>query len=668
MASSKQLRSPLSSQAALSGYQCDRCWQDLLLEQCMMGLLGLASLIPVLILLTILGVFVSETYAFFQTVNPIQLLSDRQWTPLFTNQQFGIWVIVSATLLVTAIAMTVAIPLGVLAAIYLSDYARGMTRQLLKTALEALAGIPTIVYGYFALLFVTPRLQSFIPDMSGFNALSAGLMTGVLITPIISSLSEDALRGVPGSLRQAAYAMGMTKQEVIITVVLPVALPGIMASFTLAASRALGETMIAAIAAGQYPGFNLNPLKPVETITTFIVQVSLGNIDADEPIFHTIFFVGAVLFLITLSLNSFGYGLIRRHKFALGNISIPAAEVTVPEATVDGATVDYERIGTPGLKVGSANPKEPVLSKRAIATRSSPLPFQSRYGWRMALNRGLALVGCAAALLGIVIFVLLLLVTFRTGFLVFDWGFLTHAAARTAGESGIFPALMGTLWVLGLTALIAFPIGISAALYLEEYVPESWFSRLLEINLANATAIPGIIYGLLGLALFVRDWRGVTGGASILSAGLTMAVVALPLMMTTARNAIHGVPAHLKQAGYSVGMSRWQVVWHVILPAALPNLITGMLMALARVVGEAAPLIAIGAVAFITFAPAPSWGGLQSSFTTLPTQIFYWASRPQAEFQANASAAVIILGGLVLILTGISVWLRDRSANSTASD
>ena len=655
MASPKQLIAQSPDRVCPEHYQRDRSWRASIFEGLLAGLLGLSALVPVLILLAIVWVFVSETYAFFQFVTPLQLLRDRQWTPLFLDQQFGLVVITGSTLLVTTIAMGVAVPLGLLAAIYLSDYAHGIPRRLLKTALEALAGVPTIVYGYFALLFVSQQLQRIIPGLSAFNALSAGLVTGVLITPIISSLSEDALRGVPRSLRQAAYGVGMTKQEVITTVVLPVALPGIIASFTLAASRALGETMIAAIAAGQYPGFNLNPLKPVETMTAFIVQVSLGSVKSDELIFHTIFFVGGVLFLITLSLNSFGYGLIRRHKRALGSLDIPAA----PTMLHDQTTASAAEASLP-LDAGDL--------VEAAAIQPLVLSFHPQHHRRVALNRGLMLAGGVASWFGIVIFGLLMVVTFRSGFTIFDWDFFTQAASRRAENAGIFPALMGTLWILALTVLIAFPLGIGAAIYLEEYVPESRFSRFLEVNLANATAIPGIIYGLLGLALFVRTWGAVTGGSSVLSAGLTMAIIALPLMITTGRNSIRAVPVHLKQAGYAVGMSRWRVVWHVTLPSALPSLMTGMLMALARVVGEAAPLIAVGAVAFITFAPSPSLQGLQSSFTTLPTQIFYWASRPQAEFQANASAAVIILGILVVLLTGISVWLRDRSIASTTPE
>ncbi|NEO68015.1 phosphate ABC transporter permease subunit PstC [Moorena sp. SIO3H5] len=255
-----------------------------------------------------------ETVAFFQEVSLWKFLTDTAWTPLFANPQFGIFVLISATFLTSVIALMVALPLGLLAAICLSEYASADIRRWLKPALEILAGVPTVVFGYFALMLVSPFLKTFIPGLQGFNALSAGIVLGIAIIPMVASLSEDAIYAVPNSLRQGAYALGATKRETIIGVVIPAALSGIVASFVLAVSRAVGETMIVSIAAGQNPTLGLNPLVPVMTMTAYIVQVSLGDTPAGSLAYKTIFSVGMTLFLLTLALNIFSFWFVRRFR------------------------------------------------------------------------------------------------------------------------------------------------------------------------------------------------------------------------------------------------------------------------------------------------------------------------------------------------------------------
>jgi phosphate transport system permease protein len=275
---------------------------------------GLFAFISVVTTIGIVLTLIFETIEFFQEVTLWQFLTDRQWTPLFTNKQFGIFVLISATLMTTLIAILVALPVGLMAAIYLSEYASPGVRKWLKPALEILAGVPSVVFGYFALLTVTPLLQKFIPGLQGFNALSAGLILGVSIIPVVTSLSEDAIYAVPRSLRDGSFALGSTKRESITSVVLPAALSGIVASFILAVSRAIGETMIVTLAAGQNPRLGFNPFVPVQTMTAYIVQVSLGDTPAGSLAYKTIFVVGMTLFLITLALNLFSFWFVRRFQ------------------------------------------------------------------------------------------------------------------------------------------------------------------------------------------------------------------------------------------------------------------------------------------------------------------------------------------------------------------
>jgi phosphate transport system permease protein len=257
-----------------------------------------------------------ETVGFFNEVSLADFLGDTEWTPLFAEKHFGVWPLVAGTLLTSAIAISVALPLGLLAAIYLSEFAAERLRRVLKPALEILAGIPTIVYGYFALVFITPFLQEFVPDLAGFNSLGPGIVMGIMIMPMISSLGEDALFAVPRGLREGACALGAARLPTIFRVVLPSAFSGIGAAVILAVSRAIGETMIVAIAAGQQPRLTLDPRVPVETVTAYIVQVSMGDTPTGTLEYRTIFVVGSVLFLMSLCMNLASERLRRRFRTA----------------------------------------------------------------------------------------------------------------------------------------------------------------------------------------------------------------------------------------------------------------------------------------------------------------------------------------------------------------
>ena len=266
-------------------------------------LLFLCAALSVLTTVGIIFVLAFETYEFLREVPVLEFLTGTTWTPLFANRHFGVLPLVAGTMLVSAIAMVVALPMGVLAAVYLSEYAPAGVRRLIKPILEILAGVPTVVYGYFALTFVTPLLQNVVPGLAGFNALSPGLVMGLMILPLVSSLSEDAMRAVPVGLREGSYALGATRMQTALRVVVPAAFSGITAAFILAASRAIGETMIVAIAAGQQPRLTANPLVPIETMTAYIVQVSLGDTPQGTIEYRTIFAVGMLLFLMTFVLN-----------------------------------------------------------------------------------------------------------------------------------------------------------------------------------------------------------------------------------------------------------------------------------------------------------------------------------------------------------------------------
>jgi phosphate transport system permease protein len=278
--------------------------------------LFVAASISVATTIGIIVILLQESFHFFQQISLWTFLTDTQWTPLFDDAHYGILPLLSGTLVSSTVALMVAIPLGTVIAIYLSEFAPFSVREVAKPFLEMLGGIPTIVYGYFALLFVTPLLQIFFPGLPGFNLLSAGLVMGIMIIPYVSSVSEDAMRAVPMALREGSYAMGATRFQTAIRVVTPAAFSGIAAAYILGISRAVGETMILAVAAGMQPNLTWNPMEPAATITAYIVQVALGDLPHGSLAYQTIFAAGLTLALLTLFFNVLGHLLRKRFRQA----------------------------------------------------------------------------------------------------------------------------------------------------------------------------------------------------------------------------------------------------------------------------------------------------------------------------------------------------------------
>ena len=283
-------------------------------ERVIEGVLFLAASVSVAITVGIVVILVTESYQFFQHISLVDFLTDNQWTPLFDDAHYGILVLLSGTVVSSFVALAVAIPLGTMIAIYLSEFAPFAVREIAKPFLELLGGVPTIVYGYFALLYVTPALQFFFPGLPGFNLLSAGLVMGIMIIPYVSSVSEDAMRSVPMAMREGSYAMGATRFQTAVRVVTPAAFSGIAAAYILGVSRAVGETMIVAVAAGMQPNLTWNPAEPAATITAYIVQVALGDLPHGSIGYQTIFAAGLTLMLLTLFFNVVGHFMKRRYR------------------------------------------------------------------------------------------------------------------------------------------------------------------------------------------------------------------------------------------------------------------------------------------------------------------------------------------------------------------
>jgi phosphate transport system permease protein len=281
-------------------------------------------------------------------------------------------------------------------------------------------------------------------------------------------------------------------------------------------------------------------------------------------------------------------------------------------------------------------------------------PLSRRFGDRLLASFGLLVMVLALAALFALLYDVL-----RDGLGRLSWSFITSYPSRLAERAGIFPALVGSVYVIGLTALIAVPLGIGAAIHLEEYESRGRLSRIIEVNIANLAGVPSIIYGLLGLGLFVR-YLGM--GRSVLAGAATLALLVLPVVIISTREALRAVPGSLREGSYALGATRWQTIQYQVLPAAFPGILTGLILALSRAIGETAPLITIGALTYVPFLPSGVW----SDFTVLPIQIFNWVSRPQAAFAENAAAGIIVLLALLLVMNAMAIVLRDRFQRRTA--
>lgn len=284
------------------------------------------------------------------------------------------------------------------------------------------------------------------------------------------------------------------------------------------------------------------------------------------------------------------------------------------------------------------------------------LNLPKRYTWDQVFS----VLTWVATFVGLIVLVILLVDIFTDGLPRLSWQFITSYPSRKPDQAGILSPLVGTIWLLVLTALISFPLGVGAGIFLEEYATDNWFTKFVEINIANLAAVPSIIYGLLGLQLFVRWLEPITKGRSILTGALTLAILVLPIIIVATREALRTVPDSLRQAGYALGATRWQVIREQIFPLALPGILTGTILALSRAIGETAPLITIGALTFIAFLPPLSPEGLQSPFTALPIQVYNWISRPQTAFHINAAAGIIVLMVVLLMMNTGAVLLRNK--------
>lgn len=598
-------------------------------EQIIVWLLFLTASIAVVVSAAIIYTLLEGSIGFFfnPAVNILDFFTGTKWTPSGINPRFGLLPLLSGTLLVAGGALLIGAPLGIGAALYLSEFAGKKVRSIAKPVIEVLAGIPSIVYGFFALLVISPILQHYF-GASYFNAASAIIVMAIMVLPIIVSISDDSMKAVPKHLREASLAMGATKWETSVKVVMPAASSGIIASILLGLARALGETMVVVLAAGSIARLTLNPLEEVQTMTAYIAQVATGDIPPGVAV-SAAFAVGLVLFIITYLINLIAGRVVLRIKRG-------KAATKKKNWIIQYTKKIFTRINLLWNR----------LLRRSHDKKTS---LQHRY---MVGKIGITTV--AASLLMAVVFLILLTISvLQQGLPGINWTFLTSFPSSIPSKAGIYPVILGSIYLVCLTLVFAVPMGVGAAIYLNEFAKDNRYTRFLRRIIQNLAGVPSIVFGLVGLAVFSRLFGF---GPSLLAGSLTLAIMILPVIVVATEEALKSVPDSFREASRGLGATKWQTVRHHVLPYAVPGTLTGVILALSRAIGETAPILFIGSL-FAKTAPSSILDG----FLALPITIFYWTRHPKLQFHDLAASTIIILLIILLSMNLIAIVIRQRS-------
>lgn len=553
----------------------------------------------------------------------VEFLMGTEWVP--SADKFGVLPLLTGTLVIAGGTLLIAGPMGIASALYMSEFASRRMRSVAKPIIEVLAGIPSVVFGFFALIVISPFLRENM-GADYFNGLAAIIVMAVMTLPIIVSISDDAMRAVPKHLREASYALGATKWETATRVVVPSASSGIVASLLLGLGRALGETMVVMLAAGSVARLTLNPLREMQTMTAYIAQVATGDIPPGMAV-DAAYAVGLLLFIITFVVNIIAGQVVLRIKRGSSVKSGPQPRWRV-------------RLGH--LRETMAKP----LRMRDI-TREVPLRSRYRRG-----SVGTALIA-TSFIVAVVFLIALLWSVMARGLSGIDWGFLTAAPSWKAEAAGIGPVIVGSIYLIGLTMVFAIPIGVGAAVYLTEFAKDNVFSRFLRRVLQNLAGVPSIVFGLVGLVVFVR-LLGL--GPSLLAGALILSIMVLPIVVVATEEALKAVPGGFRDAALSLGATRWQAVRHHVLPNAIPGIMTGAVLSLGRALGETAPILFIAAL-YANSAPS----GILDGFMALPVTVFYWTQHHDQTFQDLAASTILVLLVIMLSMNAVAIFIRNRA-------
>lgn len=582
----------------------------------------------------------------FLRIGTVEFLAGSNWNPTGEPPSYGMLPLIAGTVLVMAGAMIISIPLSIGSAIFISELATPRMKAILKPAIELLAGIPSVVYGFFGLVLLGDWLMQLFGLSSGSTWLAGSIVLGIMAIPTITSVSEDAISAVPKEYREGSLSLGATRWQTITGVVLPSAISGIIAAVILGMGRAIGETMAVLMVTGNaaiIPEPIYNVFSPVRTMTGTL-GIEMGEVAIGSLHYHALFGIAIVLLAIALLVNLIAIAISRHYgigrKAGRRGPFLQISERWRQALAWGGAAVFVLAIGTIHVLMTIAATAA-VLALIAFG-RLSPLSRQ---------KAGFALVACAAlivlVMLGVIVFYIVSL-----GVPAISWEFLTAAPRDLGRAGGIFPAIVGTLYLIAGAMLIAAPVGIASAVYLTEYRREGHLIRLIRTGVDLLNGTPSIVFGLFGFAFLVL-YLGL--GISLLAGQVTLGLMILPTIIRTTEEALKSVPASLREGSYALGATRLETIWRVVLPPALPGILTGAVLSIGRAAGETAPILFTAAIFSTRFLP----DSLLDPVMALPYHLYILTTTvPGATAQKYGSALVLLI--VVIFFYSLAITIRTR--------
>jgi len=606
-------------------------------EKSIVFLLFITASLAIFFSAAIIYTLLDGAIPFFSEINIIDFLTGTTWLPTESIRAFGVLPLIADTFIIAGGGLLIGAPLGIAAAIYLSEFASPRVRSIVKPIIELLAGIPSIVFGFFALMFVSP----FFVDTFGatyFNGISAMIVIAIMIMPIVISISDDAMKAVPNHLRDTSLAVGATKWETATKIVMPAASSGIMASILLGLARGIGETMVVLMVAGGRPGYSI--FGPMLTMSGYIGRTATGDMPPGLPLYAA-FAVGIVLFVIAYGVNSLGARIVLQIKTGS----------SVKTRSKKKRMILFRIISKISTLILGFFMKIGGIIKRLIRKirKAKPLTLARRY---LKQKIGVSIIA-GSILVAFIFLILLLYYVFSTGVGGLSWTFLTSYPAPEPERAGILPVILGSVYLMLLTILIAAPIGIGAAIYLNEFARDTRYTRFLRRIIQNLAGVPSIVFGLLGYFFFAH-FLGF--GMSLLSAGLVLSIMILPIIVVATEEALKSVPDSFREAARGVGSTRWQTVRYHVLPYAVPGISTGLILSLSRGIGETAPILFI-----VSYFGKTAPSGILDGFMSLPSQIYYWAQHANHDFQTLAASTIIVLLFILLSMNAVAIVIRQRA-------
>jgi phosphate transport system permease protein len=625
-------------------------------EQAVRSVFFCTALFAVVVISFILLFLLRDGYPIFETVGIPAFLFGMSWTPTAMEPAYGIFPLIVGTIFVTLGAMVFAVPLSLGCAIYISEIASPRIKSILKPATELLAGIPSVVYGFFGLIVLTTLIREVFDLPTGETWLAGSILLGIMALPTIISVSEDAISSVPHEFREGSLAVGATRWETISRVIVPAALSGIAAAIILGIGRAIGETMAVLMVTGNaaiLPDPIWNVLSPIRTLTGTL-GIEMGEVSVGGDHYHALFGVAVVLLIITLVvnlsavriLNYLNEGRTSRKSAGRSFLSLQARDrlrTTLSWGLAAAGAVILCIIAPPWIAL-------PLIAGAALwyfYGRQRISRYQSE---KIAIG---LLVMASVIVIGILVFILQDIVV--NGLPALSWEFLTQPPTDLGRSGGIFPAIIGTLYLVCGAILIALPLGVGAAIYLVEYTREGKITRLIRTGVDLLNGTPSIVFGLFAFS-FIVIYLNV--GVSLLAGQITLALMVLPTIIRTTEESLKSIPQSLREGSLALGATRWQTIKSVVLPPAIPGIVTGAILSLGRAAGETAPIMFTAVVFSSRFLPTSVFQPVMA----LPYHLFILATNiPGASVNKYGTALVLLI--FVVGIYSVAILVRNHYAN-----